>query len=189
MSSAYEMVEFVSAAELRHWLEENHDRVPGIWAVTYKKAAGERYLAYEALVREALCFGWIDGQARAVDELRSALLLTPRRSGSGWSRPNKIRVAELEAAGLLRPAGLAAIAAAKESGSWTLLDTVEDLIEPEELKVLLDAEPTTRANWDGFPRSARRAALEWIVTAKRPETRSNRITAVARSAAENVRPR
>ncbi len=189
MSSTYEQVEFTSATDLREWLAENHASVPGIWAVTYKKAAGEKYLSYEALVREALCFGWIDGQARGVDALRSSLLLTPRRPGSGWSRPNKIRIVELEAAGLLRPAGLAAIAAAKESGSWTLLDTVEALLEPEELRVALDAEPSARTHWDGFPRSAKRASLEWIVTAKRPETRAKRIAEIVRAASENRRPR
>ena len=189
MSSSYEQVEFLTAEDLRSWLESHCASVPGIWAVTYKKAAGEKYLSYEALVREALCFGWIDGQARGVDELRSSLLLTPRRPGSGWSRPNKIRIAELDTAGLLREPGLAAIAAAKENGAWTLLDTVEALLEPEELRVALDAEPAARSHWDGFPRSAKRAALEWIVTAKRPETRAKRIADIVRAASENRRPR
>lgn len=189
MSSSYEQVEFTSAAELRAWLEEHQADVQGIWAVTYKKGAGERHLPYEALVREALCFGWIDGQARGVDEQRSSLLLTPRRPGSGWSRPNKIRIAELEAAGLLRPAGIAAIEAAKASGSWTLLDTVEAGIEPDELKAALDADPAAREYWDAFPRSARRAALEWVATAKRDDTREKRIAAIVESSARNVRPR
>ena len=185
----YEQVEFTSAAELRSWLSEHHDRVRGIWAVTYKRSAGERHLTYEALVREALCFGWIDGQARGVDESRSSLLLTPRRPGSGWSRPNKIRIAELEAAGLLEPAGIAAIDAAKASGSWTLLDSVEAGIEPPELQAALDADPAARRHWDAFPRSARRAALEWVATAKREETRVKRVAEIARLSAQNVRPR
>ena len=112
-------------------------------------SAGERHLSYEALVREALCFGWIDGQARGVDELRSSLLLTPRRSGSAWSRPNKIRIAELEAAGLLTPAGIAAIEAAKASGSWTLLDTVEAGIEPPEFRP--PSTPTRPPGGTGMP--------------------------------------
>ena len=189
MSSSYEQVEFTSATELRRWLEQNHAAVRGIWAVTYKKGAGERHLTYEALVREALCFGWIDGQARGIDEFRTSLLLTPRRSGSGWSRPNKIRITELEAAGLLAPAGIAAIEAAKASGSWTLLDTVEAGIEPPELTAALDADPAARRHWDAFPRSARRAALEWVATAKRPETQANRIAEIARLSAQNIRPR
>ena len=156
--------------------------------MTFKKAAGERYVSYEALVREALCFGWIDGQARGVDELRSSLLLTPRRSGSGWSRPNKIRVAELEAAGLMQPAGRAAIAAAQESGSWGLLDPVEALIEPDELRDALDANPAARAAWDAFPKSAKRLGLMKIVTAKRPETRAKWVASIVDAAARGSRP-
>lgn len=185
----YEQVEFMSAPQLRAWLAEHHATVRGIWAVTYKRAAGERHLPYEALVREVLCFGWIDGQARGVDESRSSLLLTPRRPGSGWSRPNKIRIVELEAAGLLEPAGIAAIEAAKASGSWTLLDSVEAGIEPPELRAALDADPAARQHWDAFPRSARRAALEWVATAKRDETRSKRIAEIVRQSAQNLRPR
>lgn len=177
-TAGYPQVEFTSAAELRSWLAEHHDSVRGIWAVTFKKAAGERHLTYEALVREALCFGWIDGQARSVDAQRSSLLLTPRRPGSGWSRPNKIRIDELEAAGLLEPPGLAVIAAAKENGSWTLLDDVEDLIEPAELRTALDADPAARAGWNGYTRSARKAALTAIAMAKRPETKSKKIASI-----------
>ncbi|HEY5848899.1 MAG TPA: YdeI/OmpD-associated family protein [Microlunatus sp.] len=185
----YEQVEFTSAPQLRAWLAEHHDSVRGIWAVTYKRSAGERHLTYEALVREALCYGWIDGQARGVDESRTSLLLTPRRPGSGWSRPNKIRIAELEAAGLLEPAGIAAIEAAKASGSWTLLDSVEAGIEPPELASALDADPAARRHWDAFPKSARRAALEWVATAKRDETRAKRVAEIVRLSAQNERPR
>jgi uncharacterized protein YdeI (YjbR/CyaY-like superfamily) len=185
----YPQVEFTSAAELRAWLHDNHATVRGIWAVTYKKAAGERHLPYEALVREALCYGWIDGQARGVDETRSSILLTPRRPGSGWSRPNKIRIAELEAAGLLATAGIAAIEAAKAAGTWELLDSVEAGIEPDELAAALDADQQARRHWDAFPRSARRAALEWVATAKRPDTRAKRIAEIVRLSAENTRPR
>jgi uncharacterized protein YdeI (YjbR/CyaY-like superfamily) len=185
----YDQVEFTSAEELRSWLQAHHAIVPGIWAVTYKKAAGDRHLTYENLVREALCFGWIDGQARGVDAERSSLLLTPRRPGSGWSRPNKIRIAELEAQGLMAPAGQAAVAAAKASGTWTLLDSVEEGIEPDDLRAALDADPSARQHWDAFPRSAKRAALAWIATAKRPETRANRVSETVRSSAQNRRPR
>lgn len=155
MSEAYEQVEVASAAELRAWLEEHHASSPGIWLVTGKKAAGERYVAYEDLVRQALCFGWIDGQARPLDALRSQQLLTPRRPRSGWSRPNKLRVAELEAAGLMAPAGRAAVAAAKVSGTWNSLDLVEDLVVPPDLAAALDAEPGARST--GRPTRAREA--------------------------------
>lgn len=187
MSDAYEQVEVVIAAELRAWLEANWARSPGIWLVTYKKAAGERYLPYEDIVREALCYGWIDGKARRLDELRSQLLLTPRKPTSTWSRPNKLRVAELEASGRMAAPGRAVVEAAKASGTWTGLDDVEDLIEPPELAAALDAAPTARKNWDAFPRSARRASLEWISAAKRPATRERRVAETVELASQNRR--
>ena len=187
MSDAYEQVEVTSATELREWLQANHANSPGIWLVSYKKAAGERYLAYEDIVREALCWGWIDSKARSLDELRSQLLLTPRKPASKWSRPNKIRVAELEAAGRMAAPGRAVVEAAKASGTWTALDDVENLIEPVELRAALDATPEARKNWDAFPRSTRRAALEWIAAAKRPATQERRIRETVELAEQNLR--
>jgi uncharacterized protein YdeI (YjbR/CyaY-like superfamily) len=187
MSDAYEQVEVVTASELRDWLRQHWDSSPGIWLVTYKKAAGERYLPYDDIVREVLCYGWIDGRARALDELRSQLLLTPRKPTSKWSRPNKLRVAELEAAGRMMPPGRAVVEAAKASGTWTALDDVEDLVEPPELTAALDAVPAARTNWDTFPRSTRRATLEWIAAAKRPATRDRRVAETVELAARNLR--
>jgi uncharacterized protein YdeI (YjbR/CyaY-like superfamily) len=187
VSDSYEQVEVTSAAELRQWLEANHATSPGIWLVSYKKAAGDRYLSYEDLVCEALCWGWIDSKARPLDDLRSQLLLTPRKPASKWSRPNKIRIAALEAAGRMAPPGRAVVEAAKVSGTWSALDDVENLVEPADLKAALDRVPQARRNWDGFPRSPRRASLEWIAAAKRPETRARRITETVDLATENLR--
>jgi uncharacterized protein YdeI (YjbR/CyaY-like superfamily) len=187
VSDAYEQVEVISAEELRRWLRDHWDRSPGIWLVTYKKAAGEKYLPYEEIVREALCYGWIDGKARRLDEQRAQLLLTPRSPTSKWSRPNKLRVAELEATGRMAAPGRAVVEAAKASGTWTALDAVEDLVEPPELKAALDAVPEARANWDRFPRSTRRATLEWIAAAKRPATRERRVRETVELAAQNLR--
>ena len=188
MSKSYEQVEVKSRAEWRKWLAENHDSSPGIWLVTYKKAAGpDLYMPYEDIVLEALCFGWIDGQARGVDELRSSLLLTPRKPKSGWSRPNKRRIEQLEAEGLITPAGRRAIEVAKENGSWSALDDVEHLVEPAELKAALDANADARRHWDAFPPSAKKAILSWLSTAKRPETRERRVSETVRLAAENIR--
>jgi uncharacterized protein YdeI (YjbR/CyaY-like superfamily) len=131
------------------------------------------------VVEEALCFGWVDSKGGSVDERRTMLLLTPRRRGSGWSRPNKERIARLEAAGSIAPAGRAVLDAARADGSWTALDAVENLEEPPELTAALDADPAARRNWDGFPRSAKRASLVWISTAKKPETRADRIRETA----------
>jgi uncharacterized protein YdeI (YjbR/CyaY-like superfamily) len=169
--------------EWRAWLAENHATSPGVWLVTWKKSSGRPVLDYDEKVEEALAWGWIDTKGMSVDDERTRLVMCPRRSGSGWSRPNKERVARLEEQGLMQPAGRAVIAAAKADGSWTLLDDVEDLIVPPDLAEAFDRHPGSRAQWDGFAKSPRKIMLTWLVTAKRPETRATRVEKVAAEAA------
>lgn len=180
-------VEVASRAELRAWLAAHHADAEAIWLVTGKKAAGDRYLPYDAIVDEALCVGWVDSQPRALDALRSMRLLAPRRPGSGWSRVNKKRVERLIADGLMTPAGLAVIDRAKADGSWAKLDAVETLALPEDLGAALAAHPPAAGYFDAFPRSSKRLILEWITAAKAPETRARRIEETARLAAGNIR--
>ena len=136
-------------------------------------------------VEEALCFGWIDSKVVKLDAERTLQWFSPRRPRGTWARTNKERVERLTAEGLMMPAGLAVIEAAKRDGTWTLLDDVEDLIVPDDLAAAFDAAPPARANWDAFSRSARRAILVWIVQAQRPETRAARVSETARRAALN----
>ena len=173
----------------REWLATNHSSAAGVWLVSWKKASGRPILSYDASVEEALAWGWIDTKGMAVDADRSRLAFTPRRSGSGWSRPNKERIARLEASGLMQPAGRAVIDAARADGSWTLLDDVEDLVVPPDLADAFAARPGSRDRWDAFPISPRKQMLLWLVTAKRPETRSSRIEQIADAAAEGRRAR
>ena len=147
----------------------------------------ERHVAYDDVVRECLRVGWIDGQARGVDERRSAIRLTPRRPGSGWARTNKQRVAELSEAGLMLPRGRAVVDEARASGAWSLLDDIEDLLEPADLAAALDADPEARRQWDAFPRSPRRAALVWLAGAKRPATREKRVADIVDRASRGLR--
>jgi uncharacterized protein YdeI (YjbR/CyaY-like superfamily) len=175
-------------AEWRDWLAEHHATSDGVWLVSWKAATGRPRVPYEEAVEEALCVGWIDSLANTLDHERHLQLMTPRRPGSGWSRRNKERVERLTAAGLMRPAGLAAVSAAKADGTWSLLDAVEDLIEPDELGAALDARPGARERWDGLSPSSRKAARQWIATARRPETRARRIDETVRLAAEGRRP-
>ena len=182
MSESYERVEIASAEELHAWLSEHHDTSPGCWLVTWKKGRGP-YVPWPDVVRELLCFGWIDSKGQRVDDDRTSLLITPRRAGSGWSKVNKAHLEVLLAEGRMQPAGLAAIEQAKADGSWTRLDAVETLAEPEDLRTALDAVPPARAAWDGFPRSTRRAILEWIGSAKRDTTRAQRVAQTVSEAA------
>ena len=180
-------VQVESRAEWRAWLDANHTRTESIWLVTFKKAAGERYLSYDDVVEEALCFGWIDSLGRTLDHERTMLLLSPRKSGSGWSRANKERIERLIAQGLIAAPGLAKIEQAKADGSWARLDQVEALIIPDDLAEALSRHEGAATNFEAFPRSAKRGILEWIMQAKRPETRAKRIAETARLAAENRR--
>lgn len=166
-----------SPADWRAWLAEHHGRGHGVWLVTRRSAPR---VTYEEAVEQALCFGWVDSTAGRLDDERTMLWFAPRRPRSGWARTNKDRVARLVAAGLMQPAGLTPVEAAKADGSWTLLDDVEDLVVPDDLAAAFT--PTGRAHWDAFPRSARRAILEWIVQARRPETRARRIAETAAKA-------
>lgn len=174
-------------ADWRAWLAANHARPEGVWLITYRPATGKTPFSYEQAVEEALCFGWIDGQANKLDDERTMLWFAPRRPGSGWARTNKARIERLIADGRMTPAGLSKIEAAQADGSWTLLDSVERLEVPDDLAAEFDKYPDARAHFDAFPPSARRMALTWIATAKRPETRAKRVAETARLAQENVR--
>ena len=114
----YERVHAETRAEWRRWLAANHGSAPGAWLVSWKKPTGKPAVGYDAAVEEALCFGWIDSMQRRIDEERSRLLFTPRRARSRWSPSNVERVERLLAAGLMEPAGVAAVEDAKARGAW-----------------------------------------------------------------------
>lgn len=174
-------------AEWRAWLAQHHTQTAGVWLISYKKATGKPQFSYDAAVEEALCFGWIDSKPNKLDSERSMLWFAPRKSGTGWSRLNKTRVERLIAQGLMQPAGLAKIEAAKQDGSWTALDAVEALEIPPDLAQALAAYELAQQNFEAFPRSVKRGILEWIASAKKPETRTKRITETAQLAAQNLR--
>ena len=182
-----EQVTAADTATWRDWLQRNHDRAPGVWLLNVRGTAASG-IGYEDAVRQALCFGWIDGPVRTFAPGSVGQWFSPRRRGSGWAATNKARLAELEAAGMLAPAGIRVIEAAKADGSWTVLDGPEAGIEPTELTAALDAVPAARANWDGFPPSARKLGLTNIAMAKRDETRAARIAKIVADAAEGRRP-
>jgi len=184
-----ERVQPDSVQEWREWLAEHHARPTGVWLVTWRAGSGGPRISYEESVEQALCFGWVDSKGRSLDAERTMLWFAPRKRGSGWARTNKERIERLSAAGLMAPAGQAVIDAAKADGSWTLLDDVENLVVPDDLAAAFAAHPPARDHWDAFPRSARRATLEWIVQAKRAETRAKRVAEAAEKAQANERVR
>ncbi len=171
----------------RRWLKAHHLTSTGVWLVSYKKGSGRARISYEDSVEEALCFGWIDSKGNKLDELRTMLWFSPRKVGSNWSRINKLRVARLEAAGLLSPEGIRKVKEAKKDGSWFALDEVDALVIPPDLSKALKVQPQAAKNFDAFPPSAKRGILEWILNAKRPATRAARIKGTAALAAKNLR--
>jgi uncharacterized protein YdeI (YjbR/CyaY-like superfamily) len=171
----------------RAWLAAHHGTTRGVWVMTWRKASGLDTVAYEELVEEALCFGWIDSTVNTFDDRRGLQLITPRKAKSSWTRLNKRRVADLEAGGRMTDAGRRAVEVAKANGWWMLYEPVEDLIEPDDLAVALDSSPPSRAAWDGFPPSARKQMLWWVVSAGRPATRASRIAKIVAEAEQGRR--
>ncbi len=179
-------VEITSRAEWRDWLKAHHRQRESIWLVTYKKNKGP-YIPWADIVEEALCFGWVDSLPRKLDARRSMLLVSPRKPGSAWSALNKSRAEAMIARGQMTKAGQAMIDAAKADGTWTKLDAVEALSVPPDLADAFRRHAGAAGNFDAFPRSARRGILEWIIQAKRPETRAKRVEETARLAGQNQR--
>jgi uncharacterized protein YdeI (YjbR/CyaY-like superfamily) len=176
-----------SRADWRKWLEENHTRTKGVWLINYKKTSGRQSFDYEEAVEEALCFGWIDSKGNKLDDERTMLWFSPRKADSKWAKPNKERVAKLMKAGLMAPAGLAKVEAAKKDGTWNALDGVEALEIPPDLAKALSKNKAAKGYFEAFPRSVKRAILEWILNAKRSETRAKRIEETVTLAEKNIR--
>ena len=178
-------IEVKSRAELRDWLAANHTQTESVWLVFWKKHT-PHYTPIGELISELLCWGWVDAVTRGVDADRSSVRAAPRRAKSAWSAVNKAKVEEARAAGLMTEAGEAAIAIAKENGMWEFLDDVERLEVPDDLATALG---DARAVWEDYPRSVKRGMLEFIKTAKKPETRAKRIADLAQDAGQGLRPR
>lgn len=177
-----ERVHAQSVEDWRRWLHANHDTSSGAWLVFWRPATGRPRVSYDDAVLEALSVGWIDGLHRPLDEERTMQWFTPRRPRSSWSRINKERVARLEREGRLLPAGVRVIEAAKASGTWSVLDDVDETVLPPDLAEALDTRPPAREQWESFPASVKRGLLSHVALAKRPETRERRIVQIAENA-------
>ena len=162
----------------REWLQAHYAQHQNVWLVYYKKTSATPTLTWSEAVDEALCFGWIDSQAKPLDADRYKQFFSRRKPKSGWSKVNKDKVARLLATGQIMPAGLAAIETAKQNGSWTLLDEVEALHLPADLEDAFARQPAARQHFLQLSRTARRNLLLGLVLAKRPATRQQRLAAI-----------
>jgi uncharacterized protein YdeI (YjbR/CyaY-like superfamily) len=172
----------------RNWLEKNHVKSPGVWLIYYKKSSGRPRLEYNDAVEEALCFGWIDSTIRPLDEEKYMQRFTPRKPKSGWSGLNKKRIQRMIDSGLMTAAGLEKIELAKKNGSWESLDHIDALRVPADFAKALSKNKKAKINFENFPLFARKQFLYRINSAKRPETRKERIKSLVKMAAENRKP-
>ena len=178
-----------SRNEWREWLIKNHQTATSIWLIQYKKSADKPTISWVEAVEESLCFGWIDSIRKSIDEERFIQFFTKRKPKSAWSKINKAKVLALIDDGLMTNAGHESIARAKENGSWIILDEVEELTIPEELEQEFEKKPEAKEFFLGLSKSVRKAILQWIAFAKRPETKAKRIVEVVDLAERKQKPK
>lgn len=158
----------------RRWLERNHASAREVWLVFSRKHTGQPCVGYEEAVQEAICFGWIDGIKKRVDEDHYAYRFTPRRPDSKWSLINRKRAEALLAAGRMAPAGLAAVEEGRRRGTWAAARVRRPDHMSELLRAFLAGEPRAAAAWDALSPSRQRLFNLWVNEAAREETRRRR---------------
>jgi uncharacterized protein YdeI (YjbR/CyaY-like superfamily) len=177
-----------SRQDWHNWLKEHHQTESSIWLIYYKKDSNKPTVSYSDAVDEALCFGWIDSKVKSIDEHSFMQFFSQRKPKSVWSKVNKAKVQYLIDEELMEEAGYESIRIAKENGSWTILDAVEALIIPEDLEQSFRDNSGTKDYFESLSRSDKRNILQWLVLAKRPETREKRIQDIIVSAQNNQKP-
>lgn len=171
----------------RSWLKENHASEKNVWLKIYKKQSQIPSVYYDEAVDEALCFGWVDSSIKKGNDEFYYQFFAKRNPKSNWSRVNKAKIEKLINEGLMAEAGLKMVEIAKETGTWTALDDVENLISPTDLQEKLDQNPMAKSYFEAFPRSVKRSILEWLLNAKQVETRQKRIEEIVSLAKKNER--
>ena len=168
---------FETNQDWEDWLENNYDKEPELWFVYYKKHTKKPGVSYDDSVKIALCYGWIDGLVKKLDDDSYARKFTPRKDKSVWSESNKKRVEELIEAGKMKKSGLEKVEFAKQNGIWdqVISPPVIDLSLPEELKQAFKMNNQAAAFFESLAKSHKKEYLLWIKTAKRPETRERRV--------------
>jgi uncharacterized protein YdeI (YjbR/CyaY-like superfamily) len=180
---------FKNTTAWREWLHHNHDSSAGVYLTFYKVNSPFESMRWEEAVQVAICYGWIDSTVRNIDEHSRKQLFTPRKNKSVWSKLNKTYIEKLIADNLMHESGLTKIKIAKENGSWTSLDAVEDLLIPEDLAFAFEQNKTAYDNYQNFSPSYRKSYLYWLNQAKREETRNTRITTIIELCNQNKKSR
>jgi uncharacterized protein YdeI (YjbR/CyaY-like superfamily) len=178
-----------SQTKWRKWLQANHLSKQAVWLVYYNKKSNIESITWSEAVDEALCFGWIDSKRISIDKDTSHQFFSKRKPKSTWSKINKNKVQELIEKGLMTEAGLSCIETAKQNGSWTILDEVEELIIPNDLETEFAKKPNSKDFFNNSSKSFKKMILYWLVSAKTIETRQKRITEIIESAEQNLKPK
>lgn len=178
-----------NSAEWRRWLEDNHAKELAVWVVFYTKTSGKPTMTWSEAVDEALCFGWIDSKVISMGDGRLHQFFSKRKAKGTWSKINKEKIERLIREGLMTKAGHECIERAKENGSWTILDEVEELVVPEDFEAALDRYEGAKEYFLGLSKSVKKMMLYWLVSAKRPETRQKRIDELAEHASRKTKPK
>jgi len=184
----FQKVEVSSSQELRSWLEKHHQQQESVWLVTFKKSVPEKYLSTSAILDELLCFGWIDGIRRKLDEHRTMQLISPRKV-EHWAKTYKDRAAKLIEEGKMQEAGFRSIELSKQAGLWDFMDDVDKLIVPQDLLDALRKKYGAEDFFYGINDSSKRFVLRWIKLAKTERTRASRVEKIAQLSAKGEKLR
>jgi len=178
---------FKNDTEWRKWLHENHTSSKGIHLIFYKVDHEKDSMRWEEAVKVALCYGWIDSTVKSLGNGKRRQYFTPRNNKSVWSALNKKYIEELTQSNLMHDAGLEKIEIAKQNGSWTELDNVENGIIPEDLQTQFNKNLKAFNNYNNFAPSYRKSYLYWLNQAKREDTRQKRITEIIQLCEQNIK--
>ncbi len=178
-----------SRQEWREWLQDNHDKKQSVWLIYYKKKSNIPTVIYSEAVDEALCFGWIDSKSKPIDDEKFMQFFSKRKEKSVWSKVNKEKIERLTTEGLMTKAGFEIIEKAKQNGSWTILDEAEALTIPDDLEQEFEKRPNAKPYFLSLSRSDKRNILQWLVLAKRQETREKRISEIVELANKSQKPK
>ena len=189
MKKEFDQIYLETAADWRNWLAENGETKKGVWLVYFKKHTGKPRVAYNDAVEEALCFGWIDGKIKKVNEDYFIQRFTPRRPGSRWSKYNIERVQKLIREDQMKPEGLKAYQIVLDRPELLYENKTDgDPVIPDDLITALNNNAVAYNNFIAFPPSTRRIYIEWLNSARKAETRPGRIEKIVSNAVKNIRP-
>jgi uncharacterized protein YdeI (YjbR/CyaY-like superfamily) len=183
-----EPIHFNNENEWHEWLLHNHNKEKEIWLVIQKKKSTIKGIKYNEAVEEAVCFGWIDGRMKRLDDEQFIQRFSPRRKKSDWSLSNKKRAQRMIDKGRMTKAGYAAIEEAKKNGRWDQSYPLKETRTPEDLIDELKKTPQAYKNFNDFPRYAKYMYIRWIDDAKRNETRKRRIMKVVERSKKKLKP-